>query len=152
MKFHVIYQPTSQNAQSPVRVIEQTTGQEVGWVNRYLDREYVRRLADTTLRLYAHNLLHFVRWWAERSSHRRCFGTRPHRIDAAGLSALPVQPTTTAFRFHHQRTASPSPIAPSATSSPTLLARSPAAFIKPILRRRPMGLAGPRGGNRAGCG
>jgi integrase len=63
MKFCVIYQQTSHNAQSPVRVIEQTTNREIGWINRYLDREYVRRLANTTLRIYAHNLLHFVRWW-----------------------------------------------------------------------------------------
>jgi len=63
MKFHVIYQHTSNHAHSPVRVVEQTTGREIGWINRYLDREYVRRLADTTLRIYAHNLLHFVRWW-----------------------------------------------------------------------------------------
>ena len=62
MKFHVIEQRTSDRAQSPVRVVEQKTGREVGWINRYLDREYVRRLAGTTLRLYAHNLLHFVRW------------------------------------------------------------------------------------------
>jgi integrase len=45
-------------------VVEQTTGRGVGWVNRYLDREYVRRLANTSLRIYAYNLLHFVRWWA----------------------------------------------------------------------------------------
>jgi integrase/recombinase XerD len=63
MKFHVIYQRASNNAQSPVRVVEQTTGREIGWINRYLDREYVRRLADQTLRIYAHNLLHFIRWW-----------------------------------------------------------------------------------------
>jgi integrase len=63
MKFHVVHQPAPHNAQSPYRVVEQTTGREVGWVNRYLDREYVRRLADTTLRIYAHSLLHFVRWW-----------------------------------------------------------------------------------------
>ena len=63
MKFCVIYQQTLHAAQSPVRVVEQTTSREVGWINRYLDREYVRRLADTTLRLYAHNLLYFVRWW-----------------------------------------------------------------------------------------
>jgi integrase len=62
MKFRLIHQPTSHSAQSPVRVIEQT-GREVGWINRYLDREYVRRLANTTLRIYAYNLLHFVRWW-----------------------------------------------------------------------------------------
>ena len=63
MKFHVVYQSTSGNAPSPVRVVEQTTNREVGWINRLLDREYVRRLADNTLRLYAHELLHFLRWW-----------------------------------------------------------------------------------------
>src|SRR5437868_7999537 len=64
MKIHVLHLQATSGAQSPVRVVEQTTGHEVGWVNRYLDREYVRRLADRSLRLYAHNLLHFVRWWA----------------------------------------------------------------------------------------
>ena len=63
MKFRVLYQQTAHNAQSPIRVVEQTTGRAVGWINRYLDREYVRRLANTTLRTYAHSLLHFVRWW-----------------------------------------------------------------------------------------
>src|SRR5260370_992483 len=63
MKFCVIYQQTSNHARSPIHVVEQITGREVCWISRYLDREYVRRLADTTLRTYAHNLLHFVRWW-----------------------------------------------------------------------------------------
>ena len=61
MKFHVIFQKTAANAHSPIQVVEQTTGRGVGWVNRYLDREYVRRLANTSLRIYAYNLLHFVR-------------------------------------------------------------------------------------------
>ena len=34
------------------------------WINRFLDREYVRRLAEATLRSYAMDLLHFLRWWA----------------------------------------------------------------------------------------
>ena len=63
MKFRLVHQQTSHNAQSPMRVVEQTTDRGIGWINRYLDREYVRRIADTTLRTYAHNLLHFVRWW-----------------------------------------------------------------------------------------
>ena len=63
MRFHVIRPQTPNSAQSPIRVVEHETGREVGWVNRYLDREYVRRLADTTLRACAYNLLHFVRWW-----------------------------------------------------------------------------------------
>ena len=63
MRFHVIRPQIPNSAQSPIRVIEHETGREVGWVNRFLDREYVRRLAATTLRAYAYNLLHFVRWW-----------------------------------------------------------------------------------------
>ncbi len=102
MKFHVVYQPTSRNAQSPVRVVEQTTGREIGWINRYLDREYVRRLADTTLRIYAHNLLHFVRWWESVHHTGDVRRRRPYRIDAPGLCALPVQPATSALRIHHQ--------------------------------------------------
>jgi integrase len=63
MNFHVIRPQTLNPAQSPIRVVEQASGREVGWLNRYLDREYVRRVADTTLRTYALNLLHFLRWW-----------------------------------------------------------------------------------------
>jgi integrase len=63
MRFHVIRPQSPNSAQSPIRVVEHETGREVVWVNRYLDREYVRRLADTTLRACAYNLLHFVRWW-----------------------------------------------------------------------------------------
>src|ERR1017187_8873499 len=31
--------------------------------NQYLDYETIRRLTDNTLRSYAHELLHFLRWW-----------------------------------------------------------------------------------------
>ena len=79
MKFRIVYQQTSNSVQSPVRIVEQITGREVGWVNRYLEREYIRRLADKTLRIYAHNLLHFVRWWdsvhhTDRERKKRSFG------------------------------------------------------------------------------
>jgi len=68
---HVIRSQTPNPAQSPLRVIEHETGREVGWVNRYLDREYVRRLADTTLRSCAYALLHFVRCGESSSYGRR---------------------------------------------------------------------------------
>ena len=63
MRFHVIRLETPNPAQSPIRVVEHETGREVGWVNRFLDREYVRRLVDASLRSCAYGLLHFVRWW-----------------------------------------------------------------------------------------
>jgi integrase/recombinase XerD len=63
MTFQVIHSPAIGNARSPFRVVEQPMGREVEWVNRFLDRECVRRLAETTLRSYAMDLLHFLRWW-----------------------------------------------------------------------------------------
>ena len=63
MNFRVIRQKTPSGAHSPIQVVEQSTGRGVGWINRFLDREYVRRLADKSLYRYAHSLLHFVHWW-----------------------------------------------------------------------------------------
>ena len=63
MNFCVAEQHGLSNAHSPFRVI-QRNGQEVEWINRYLDQERVRGVADSTLRSYAHDLLHFLRWWA----------------------------------------------------------------------------------------
>jgi hypothetical protein len=132
MKFHVVY-PRTGNGQSPVRVAEQTTGREVGWINRFLDREYVRRLADKTLRTYAHNLLHFVRWW--ESVH--------HTGEVVeGDLAYPDRPSTIVW---------PSRIAPYATSSPAPPVRSPGALIKPFCRAGQWALDG-RVWRSAGCG
>src|ERR1700694_372608 len=64
MTFQVIHSHDGGNARSRFRVIEQPAGREVEWVNRFLDRECVRRLAENTLRSYAMDLLHFLRWWA----------------------------------------------------------------------------------------
>lgn len=63
MAFRVVSKPWSNHARCRYRVIEQSTGREVGWINQYLDYQCLRRLADTTLRTYAHELLHFLRWW-----------------------------------------------------------------------------------------
>jgi site-specific recombinase XerD len=64
MTFHVIHQLRG-GARSPFYIVETTTGREVEWVNRFLDRECTRCLAETTLRAYAMDLLHFLRWWAD---------------------------------------------------------------------------------------
>jgi integrase/recombinase XerD len=63
VRFRVTQQRGLSNAHSPFRVVQQT-GREVDWVNRYLDQERVRGVAESTLRSYAHDLLHFLRWWA----------------------------------------------------------------------------------------
>jgi integrase/recombinase XerD len=63
MTFRVVHQPSTNQARCPYRVLVQTTGREIGWINQYLDYETLRRLSDNTLRSYAHELLHFLRWW-----------------------------------------------------------------------------------------
>jgi len=143
MKFHVAYPPTSRKTLSPVRVVEQTTGREVGWVNRYLDQQYVRRLSDKSLRLYAHNLLHFVRWWA--SGH--------HTGDVAE-SDLTESTLLDYVRF--QSALEPRPSGSTinsrvATADRALRTEFPDApcqvapgFHQAFLQRRPMGLGRPR--------
>jgi hypothetical protein len=91
MSFQVIYRQASGTAQSPVRIVEQPTGREISWANRYLDREYVRRLAHTSLRLYAHDLLHFVRWWAglHHTGEIGAFsGKDPSKVDRSAAYAM----------------------------------------------------------------
>jgi len=77
MKFRVVHQPPSNHARSPFRIVEQASSREVDWINRFLDRECLRRVADTTLRSYAHDLLHFLRWWESA-----------HHTDAISQDAL----------------------------------------------------------------
>jgi hypothetical protein len=62
MKFRVVHQTASGPARSPFRVVEQEANREIGWSNRFLDRECIRRVADATLRSYAHHLPYFLRW------------------------------------------------------------------------------------------
>ena len=143
MKFCVLYQQTAHNAHSPLRVVEQTTGRAVGWINRYLDREYVRRLANTTLRTYAHNLLHFVRWW--ESLHHTGDIVEGDLTESTLLDYV---------RFQSSQQPRPSPstindrvvVADRALrnefpNAPCQIARG---FHQPFLRRRPMGLSRPR--------
>jgi hypothetical protein len=63
MTFRVVSKPSNSHVRCPYRVIEQTTGREIEWINQYLDYETLRRLAHATLRTYADALLHFLRWW-----------------------------------------------------------------------------------------
>ena len=77
MRFHVIRPQTPNPAQSPFRMVEHETGREVGWVNRYLDRERVRRLADTTLHSLGFRSAALCALVGESSSYRRGVRSRP---------------------------------------------------------------------------
>lgn len=143
MKFCVIYQQTSRNAQSPVRVIEQTTNRGIGWINRYLDREYVRRIANTTLRTYAHNLLHFVRWW--ESVHHTGDIVEGDLAESTLLDYLKFQssqqPRPGASTINDRVAVADRAIRNEFPDAPCQVARG---FHQAFLRRRPMGLGRPR--------
>ena len=86
--FRVTQQYGLSNAQSPFRVVEHT-GREVEWVNRYLDQERVRGVADSTLRSYAHDLLHFLRWW--EAAHKTCAITEQALTESTLLDYIRFQ-------------------------------------------------------------
>ena len=88
MTFRVTQQHGPSNAHSPFRVVEQS-GREVEWINRYLDQERVRGVADSTLRSYAHDLLHFLRWWA--AAHRTSAVTKQVLTESTFLDYIRFQ-------------------------------------------------------------
>jgi len=143
MKFRVLYQQTSNQAHSPVRVVEQTTAHGIGWVNRYLDREYVRRLANTTLRTYAHNLLHFVRWW-ESVHHtgdiREGDLTESTLLDYVRFQSS-QQPRPFPSTINDRVAVADRAIRNEFPEAPCQIAHG---FHQAFLRRKPMGLGRPR--------
>jgi site-specific recombinase XerD len=143
MKFRVIRQQTPSGEHSPIQVVDQLAGRGVGWINRFLDREYVRRLADKSLYSYAHSLLHFVRWW--ESAHHTGDILRTDLTESTLLDYV---------RFQSSRQPAPSATTINdrvATADRALRNEFPDApcqvahgFHQPFLHRRPMGLGRPR--------
>jgi integrase len=143
MKFRMIYQSSSNNAQSPIRVIEQTSRQEVGWINRYLDREYVRRLANTTLRAYAYNLLHFLRWWDSRHHTGNILEqdiSESTLLDYVRFQSS-QQPRPSASTINDRVAVTDRALRNEFPQAPCQMARG---FQQAFLRRGPMGLARPQ--------
>ena len=143
MKFHVIYPQTPNPAQSPIRLVEQATGRGVGWVNRYLDREYVRRVADSTLRICAYNLLHFVRWW--ESLHHTGDVAEGDLTESTLLDYVKFQssqqPPPSGATINNRVADADRAFRNQFPDAPCQVARG---FHQPFLQRRPLGLGRPR--------
>jgi integrase/recombinase XerD len=143
MKFRVIRQPAPSGACSPMRVIEQDTGREVAWINRYLDREHVRRLADKSLYSYAHSLLHFVRWW--ESVYHTGDISQQNLTESTLLDYLHFQssrqPPPSATTINDRVACADRAIRNQFPDAPCQVAHG---FHKIYLHRRPMGLGRPR--------
>jgi len=46
MTFRVVHKPSNNHARCPYRIVEQSTGREIDWINQYLDYEMLRRLGQ----------------------------------------------------------------------------------------------------------
>lgn len=62
LDFRVVYQDSISPSKSPYRLLD-GQGQEIDWINDFLDLQHVRGLSSYTLRAYAFSLLYFARWW-----------------------------------------------------------------------------------------
>jgi len=143
MKFHTMRPQTLNPAQSPIRIAEQATGREVGWVNRSLDREYVRRVADTTLRTWAYNLLHFVRWW--ESLHHTGDVAESDLTESTLLDYVKFQssqqPAPSSSTINDRVAIADRALRNEFPDAPCQVARG---FHHAFLHRRPLGLGRPR--------
>ena len=143
MKFRVIRQQTPSGAHSPYQVVEQSTGKGVGWINRYLDRDYVRRLANTSLYSYANNLLHFVRWW--ESVHHTGDISKDNLTESTLLDYVrfqsSLQPPPSAPTINDRVACADRAIRNEFPDAPCQAAHG---FQQVYLHRRPLGLGRPR--------
>ena len=65
MTFRTIQRADLGASSSPFRVVDENH-RELPWINRFLDALCVSGTAPLTLRSYANQLLHFVRWWSRQ--------------------------------------------------------------------------------------
>jgi integrase len=143
MNFRVVHQKTPSGASSPYQVVEQPAGRGVGWINRFLDREYVRRLADKSLYSYAHSLLHFVRWW--ESVHHTGEISRADLAESTLLDYVRFQsglePAPSASTINDRVGCADRAIRNEFPNAPCQAAPG---FQQVYLHRRPLGLGRPR--------
>jgi len=138
MTFHVVQPANLSNAQSPSRVVDQA-GREVAWVNRFLDQQRVRCVAEITLRSYAHDLLHFLRWWVGA-----------HHTDALREDLITESTLLDYIRFQADQQPAPAPASINRRVSiaqrvlrlevPGVVAQSAPALQHLYCRRSPLGI------------
>lgn len=88
MTFRVLQRHGLENALSPFRVVD-SHDREIPWISRFLDRQKLRGVAVASLRSYAHDLLHFFRWWTAVHNSRQI--TESALTDSALLDYIRFQ-------------------------------------------------------------
>src|SRR5271165_6845146 len=143
IKFFFVYQQTSHKPHSADRVVVGATGRDAARCNPYLGREYVRPAGSTSLRTYAHNLLHFIRWW--ESVHptgdvREGDLTESTLLDYVKFQSS-QQPRPSPSTINDRVAVADRAIRNEFPNAPCQIAHG---FHQAFLRRRPMGLGRPR--------
>jgi integrase/recombinase XerD len=67
MNLSLVHRPAIPASVSPYRLVDHL-GQEITWVNDFLDAQRIRQLSLRSLRAYGYDLLHFARWCLQHSS------------------------------------------------------------------------------------
>src|SRR5258708_5220071 len=67
MNLSLVHRPAIPASVSPYRLVDHL-GQEITWVNDFLDPQRIRQLSLRSLRAYGYDLLHFARWCLQHSS------------------------------------------------------------------------------------
>jgi integrase/recombinase XerD len=66
MKLILAPSSAAQTGACPYRLLD-PQGQPIAWANDFLDAQHARQLSPRSLRAYAYDLLHFARWFPDRS-------------------------------------------------------------------------------------
>jgi hypothetical protein len=69
--FHLVFQDPGRGSASSYRLLD-PDGNEVPWVNEFLDLQHMRGLSPRSLRAYGYDLLHFARWWMREAIRPLC--------------------------------------------------------------------------------
>jgi site-specific recombinase XerD len=135
---------------SPYRLVD-PAGQEVVWVNQFLDAQWIRDLSLCSLRIYGYDLLNFARWWLRRR-RKFCNLDQHLLLDYVRFQlSKPPRPAASTvnhrltvvhclYRFHFNRDL---PTAPQCVHSSYKI-RSPLGFGKSYRRTAPLRLKQPR--------
>lgn len=99
MKLTMVYRPSLPASASPYRLLDEQ-GQEIAWINAFLDAQRIRQLSPRSLRAYAYDLLHFARWFQE-SPHSLANITESTVLDYVRYQ-LDQQPMPTPQTVNHR--------------------------------------------------
>ncbi len=101
-KFHLLHDALPIGGHCPYRLLD-SARQEVAWANQFLDAQCLRGLSLYSQRIYAFDLLNFVRWWL-RSPRRKLVGLNEQALLQYVRFQLEGQPQPAPATINHRLT------------------------------------------------